>query len=283
MTASPPTRPASGQTAVSPMPASITAVPSGTTARRPYRSAARPAAVEEDGAEGVHEEDQAGGRGVERVRRGLQPEGQGVEHRDERAHQQRAGRVEPEQDRVGEHPAGGPQQRAQPGPARHEPARRRQQQGDRDRADQPEGGGAAEREPPAAEVVERAGQQPAGHPAEGVAADVEPDGAAGRRRVQLLVEVGDPAAGRPASAKPCSARPPSSSPQVGATAHSAPSAVAAASEAWTRRVRPYRSENGPATSSPSASVEVVRLTESVEAVGLTPKARDRSGSSGCVL
>jgi hypothetical protein len=66
---------------------------------------------------------------------------------------------------------------------------RRQQLDRRQRAQQREAADAGERQPPAAGVREDAGQQPAGHPADRVAADVEPDREAERGAVDLLRQV----------------------------------------------------------------------------------------------
>lgn len=68
---------------------------------------------------------------------------------------------------------------------------------------------------------------------------------------------------------------------MGASTATSPRALEATSEACTRRVRPNRSESGPATSRPTASEAVVAETARVAAAGVWEKSDASRGSSGC--
>ena len=143
-----------------------------------------------DRADRVDQEDQARGSHAQAERRGGEPEPHHVVDPHERAHAARSDPVERQQPRVGYGPPEHPRQLAGSRGHRGEVARRGQRERHGAGAQQPEQGDRRQRPAPAGHVGHRAGEQAAGHPAEGVAADVESRRAGVGVGMQFLAQVG---------------------------------------------------------------------------------------------
>ncbi|CJL11977.1 Uncharacterised protein [Streptococcus pneumoniae] len=149
---------------------------------------ARPAGTEN--AAKIDDEQQTDERGRQAEWRAGQAEANVVEQRDEAPHQQEALQEQAAQDRVRQVQAEIGQQDRQRERLRLEVARRRQQPDEQAQGHHSQRGDTAERQRPAAQITQQAGQQTPEHPTQSSAADVQPHRRRQRVRVELFTDIG---------------------------------------------------------------------------------------------